>query len=124
MAALSMQGKISTTPPPLSNPLSLHPCIRSLLTVYKSFIRPHLNYSDFIYHQSANASFSNKMEIKQYNPTLAITGAIKGSSRDKLYQELGLEYLQQRRRMRRLCLLYKFLSNAQPSPIHNLLLQM
>ena len=38
---------------------------------------------------------------------LVKTAAIKGSSRDKLYQELGLEFLQQRRWMRRLCLLYK-----------------
>ena len=33
----------------------------------------------------------------QYNVALEITGAIKGSSHDKLYQESGLEYLQQRR---------------------------
>ena len=31
-----------------------------------------------------------------YNAALAITGAIRGSSREKLYQELGLESLQQR----------------------------
>ena len=37
------------------------------------------------------------METIQYNAALAITGAIRGSSREKLYQELGLETLQQRR---------------------------
>ena len=52
---------------------------------------------------------------------LAITGAIKGSSRNKLYQELGLEYLQQRRWMRRLCLCFP---TGQPSHIHNLIPQM
>ena len=31
------------------------------------------------------------MESIQYNAALAITGAIRGSSREKLYQELGLE---------------------------------
>ena len=42
-----------------------------------------------------------------------------------LYQALGLKYLQQRRWMGRLCLLYKFLSSGQPSLIqHNLLPQM
>ena len=40
---------------------------------------------------------SNKLEILQYTAALAITGAIKGTSHEKLYQELGLEYLQQRR---------------------------
>ena len=42
-----------------------------------------------------------KIESVQYNVALAITGAIKGSSREKLYQELGLEYLYRKR----LCLL-------------------
>ena len=32
-------------------------------------------------------------ESTQYNAALAITGAIKGTSREKLYQELGLESL-------------------------------
>ena len=32
----------------------------------------------------------------QYSATLAITGAIRGTSREKLYQELGLESLQKR----------------------------
>ena len=40
----------------------------------------------------------------QYNAALTITGAIKGQSCKKLYQELGLEYLQQRRWMRPLML--------------------
>ena len=42
------------------------------------------------------------MESIQYNTALAITGAIKGSSREN-YQELGLESLQQWRRYRKLC---------------------
>ena len=33
----------------------------------------------------------------RFNSALAITGAIRGSSREKLYQELGFESLQQRR---------------------------
>ena len=62
---------------------------RSLLIIYKSFIRPHLDYGDVIYDQLSNASFSNKNESVQYNTVLAITGSIKGSSHLK-YQELGL----------------------------------
>ena len=57
----------------------------------------------------------------QYNAALAITGTIKGSSREKLYQALGLEYLYRRRWARRLCLLYKFFSIGQPSYIYDLL---
>ena len=65
----------------------------SWLTIYKSFIRPHLDYSEVVYDQRSNNVFSNKLETAQYNATLAITGAIKGTSPEKLYQQLGLEYL-------------------------------
>ena len=44
-----------------------------------------------------NNSFHEGLESIQYNAALAIPGAIKGSSREKLYQELGFESLQQRR---------------------------
>ena len=37
------------------------------------------------------------IESVQYNAALAITGAIRGSSREKLYQELGFESLRDRR---------------------------
>ena len=65
-----------------------------LLTIYKSFIRPHLDYDDVVYDQPKNESFSGKLEEIQYNAALAITGAIKKStSREKRYKELGLESL-------------------------------
>ena len=69
----------------------------SLLTIYKSYIRPHLDYGDVIYDQPHNDSFCRMIESVQYNAALAITGAIKGSSRERLYQELGLESLSDRR---------------------------
>ena len=68
----------------------------ALLTIYKSFLRPHLDYGDVIYDRAFNESFQNKLESVQYNAALAITGAIGGSSREKLYQELGLESLKSR----------------------------
>ena len=63
----------------------------ALLTIYKSFLRPHLDYGFVIYDCAFNKSFQNKLESFQYDAALAITGAIRGSSREKLYQELGLE---------------------------------
>ena len=62
-----------------------------LLTIYKSFVRPHLDYCDVIYDQHYKNSFHQKLELIQHNAGLAITGAIRGSSREKLYQELGLD---------------------------------
>ena len=63
----------------------------SLLTIYKSLIRPNLDYADVLYDQHSNDAFSSELETVQYNAALAITGAIKGTSREKLCQELGLE---------------------------------
>ena len=68
----------------------------SLLTIYKSFVRPHLDYGDVIYDQPNNSRLSDKIESVQYNAALAITGAIRGTSKEKLYQELGLESLKDR----------------------------
>ena len=73
----------------------------SLLTIYKSFVRPHLDYGDVIYDQPNNSRLSDKIESVQYNAALAITGAIRGTSKEKLYQEVRLELLEYRRWLRR-----------------------
>ena len=52
----------------------------ALITLYKAFVRPHLDYGDIIYDQAHNASFHQKLESLQYNVCLATTGAIRGSS--------------------------------------------
>ena len=74
----------------------------ALLIMYKSLIRHHLDYGDTVYDQPNNSSLSEKIECLQYNAALAITGAIKGSFKEKLYQELGFESLKDRRWMRKL----------------------
>ena len=85
-----------------------------LLTIYKSFIRPHLDYVDAIYDQHHNNSFHQKLESIQYNAALTIKGAIRESSREKLYQELGSESLKQRRWFRNLCYFFKITKNQSP----------
>ena len=76
---------------------------RRPLLIYKSFFRPHLDYGDVIYDQHYNNCFHHKQESIQYNAALAITGAIRGFSMEKIYQELGLESLRQQRWFRKLC---------------------
>ena len=68
--------------------------ILPLLTIYKSFIKTHLDYGDVIYDQAYTASFHQKIESVQYNSALAITGATRGGSKEKLYHELALESLE------------------------------
>ena len=79
----------------------------ALLTPYKCFIRPHLDYGDIIYDQVYNLSFHQELESIQQNAALALTVTIRGSSRENLYQELGLESLQLQRWYRKLCCFYK-----------------
>ena len=56
--------------------LNLFPRI-SLTTVYKSLIRPCLDYSDIIYGKAYDASFHEKLGSIKYTAALAITGAIR-----------------------------------------------
>ena len=69
----------------------------SLLPIYKTFIRSQLDYADIIYDQTYNSTLHDKLESIQYNACLVITGAIRGTSTEKIYQELGLESLKSRR---------------------------
>ena len=48
----------------------------SLLTIYKLFIRHHLDYGDILYDKPENQNFQNKFKKVQYRACLAINGAI------------------------------------------------
>ena len=93
----------------------------ALLTIYKSFIRPHLDYGDIAYDQAYKESFHQKLESIQYNASLAITGAIRGTSSEKLYHELGLESLRNRRWYRKLTTFYKIFTNQAPAYLFKLI---
>ena len=57
----------------------------ALIKIYKAFVRPHLYYGDILY-QDFNLSFKQKLESVQYRASLAGTGAIRGTYREKIYQ--------------------------------------
>ena len=59
-----------------------------LITIYKSFVRPHLDYGDIIYDETFNESFHQRIESIQYNAAIAITGVIRDTSSENLYQDL------------------------------------
>ena len=67
----------------LSNTLTRN----ALLTIYRSFVKPNLDYGDMIYGQPQNEPFCNILESIQYNAALAITGAIRRQSKITLYKE-------------------------------------
>ena len=66
---------------------------KGLLTMYKSFMRPHFDYGNIVYDKPNNESFQSKIEKVQYRRCLAITGAMQGTSKEKKYNELGLHSL-------------------------------
>ena len=55
------------------------------------------------------------IEQVQYKAALIVTGCWQGTSRDKLYDELGWELLSDRRWLRRLSLFYKISNGYTPS---------
>ena len=56
-------------------------------------------------------SFQQKVEIIQYNAAFTIIGTLHGTSKEKPFEELGLESMQHRRLYRKLCCFYKMLKD-------------
>ena len=96
----------------------------TLNELFKLYVRPHLDYGDVIYHMPAKVcefsqniilpNLMEKLESVQYSAALAVTGTWRGTSREKLYTELGWESLSCRRWSRRLTLFYKIINNLTP----------
>ena len=86
----------------------------SLLTIYKSFFMPHLDYGDVIFDQPYNSSLSDKFKGVQYNFVLAITGVVRGTLKGKLYQELGLESIRNRSWLSRMSYSNKIILTKSP----------
>ena len=99
--------------------------ILKYLSKYKAIVRSHLDYCDVIYHipsithrpplEMTLSSLMEKVGRVQYQAALAITGAWQGSSRSKIYDELGWESLSDRRKGRRILLVNKIINNNTPS---------
>ena len=67
--------------------------------MYKLYVRPHLDYGDIIYHKhdpDLKLDFTKKLELTQYSAALAVSGAWRGTNRQKLHDALGWENLYHR----------------------------
>ena len=83
-------------------------------TLYKTIIRPVLDYGDIIY-DSCLKSESDVLEKFQRKCALVCSGAFKITSHEKLLKELGWSKLESRRSMHRLTLFYKIANSLTPS---------
>jgi len=65
--------------------------------IYKLYVRPHLDYGDIIYHRNDPEMLQNftiRLEQTQYSAALAVSGAWRGTNRQKLYKEwVGKVYI-------------------------------
>ena len=106
----------------------------ALEVVYKLYIRPHFDYGDVVYHTAninkispfnfqSNNAIAKNIESVQYGAARIITGAWKGTSIKKLYENLGWESLNDRRIMRKLCILYETLNDKFPRYLLDILNQ-
>ena len=75
---------------------------KTLIIVHRAFI---MDYGDVLYDQAFNNSFKGKLESTQYDPCLALTAAIKYTSKE-ISQKLGLESVRDRRWCRKLFLFF------------------
>ena len=101
--------------------------------MYKALVRSHLDYCEIIYHIPSHQnqaplgvtlnSLMEKVERIQYQAALAISGVCRGSSRSKLYEELGWENLSERRMCRRILQIHKIFNNKTPSYLNDNCLQ-
>ena len=81
----------------------------SLLAIYKSFIRPHLDYGNVVYDKFSNDGFTNKLEtVQRYISRKTV-------SRIRVRTSLKRSW------MRRLCLFYKVVSIKLPAYIYDII---
>ena len=59
---------------------------------YKLYVRPHLDYGDVIHHNQ-RANLMELLARVQYKAALVVSGCWQGTSRSKIYSELGWESL-------------------------------
>ena len=78
-----------------------------LLTIYKSFIRLHFDFSNIIYDETLKNSFPNMLDMMQYDAVLPM----RSTSKEKIYQELGLETLQRSKWHRKIYYMIKLHRN-------------
>ena len=85
------------------------------LTIHKSFVRPHLDYSNIIYDQPNNSHLSDTIGSVQHNAALVTTDAIRGIAKEKFSQELRSQSLKDRRWLRQMSYFYKIILTKLPS---------
>ncbi len=94
----------------------------ALTNLYKALIRPVLEYADVLW-DNCTLRECDLIESIQYESARVITGAMKGTSRSRLLDELAWEDMKTRRSIHKLVLYYKIVNNLTPKYLSDLLPQ-
>lgn len=93
---------------------------KTLETLYKSLVRPILEYGDVVFDDSS-IGLSQKIESIQLDAARTCTGALLSTNRESLFQELGWNTLTDRRKNHKLILYYKMVNGLTPPYLQELL---
>ena len=90
--------------------------------MYISFIRPLLEYSDSVWDNCTQDDKNNLALFIKTEAARIITGATRLCSIEKLYSDLRLETLQERRTKHTLVIFFEMLNNLTPNYVSDLVL--
>jgi hypothetical protein len=93
---------------------------KCLETLYTAYIRPILEYASSVW-TNCNIEQKNDIEKVQLAASRVITGAIKGTSHNKIYNESKMISTLERRERNNLVLFYKIYHGHTPKYLHDLL---
>ena len=85
--------------------------------MYKSFILPILDYADVVWDNCTQYQ-SDALEDIQLEVIRTITGAVRGTSHQKLYKESGFITLKERRKRHKLILYFKYINGMLPEHLN------
>ena len=106
----------------ISNPDYMKPAHEAVFSRKRSEIHQDYDYGDVGYDKLFNESFREKLEFFWCNAALTMTVAVWVTNTEKNYQELGLESLQNRCKLRKLCIFYGIYKYHTSPYLHDLIL--
>ena len=92
----------------------------TLKTLYISYIRPILEYSDVVWDNCSKKD-SDLIESVQLEAMRLITGLRRGTSHHLLYSETQLETFETRRHNHKLTLMFKIINKYTPTYLYNII---
>ena len=92
----------------------------TLEIIYFSYIRPLFEYGSVVWDGCSETN-EQALEKVQLAAARVVTGALKSTPIEKIYEETGWETLAKRREHQKLVLLYKIFNRLTPDYLYNVL---